>query len=89
VEGSYWIDVGDRVQEGGTPNGRYSYQNSTGSYVYGGGFASPAAYDTEAEYWVFIARNVSEELTGDLVRLELKAGDEASGTKTIADWFTE
>jgi hypothetical protein len=85
----YWIDVGDRILEGGTLNGRYSYQNSTGTYVYGGGFASPAAFDAEAEYWVFIVRNVSDELTGDLVRLELKAGDEPVVTKTIAELFAE
>jgi hypothetical protein len=72
------------VLDGGTINGRYSYSNGSGVYAYGGNFGSGAAYDTNANYWIFLARDVSETLTADLVRIEF-----GGVTKTVADWFAE
>ncbi|MCL2880276.1 MAG: hypothetical protein FWF29_08540 [Treponema sp.] len=76
--GGYWYNLnGDEaafeafVQDGGTPDGRFVL-SSDGEYVYGGGFASPAAYDNNANYWGFIIKK--DTVLGD-ARFTIFAGD--------------
>lgn len=86
----YNADLNGFVEDGGTATGRYSYEFSSdtepGSYVYGGSFGSGAAYDTDAVYYGFVARNVSATKKGDRIRLGLKpATDEV--VKEFWEWM--
>jgi hypothetical protein len=69
---NYGID-GALITEGGTANGRYSLAG-TGDYIYGGDFASGAAYDNSATYWIFVIKTAGSGL-GD-VRLEPAKSDD-------------
>ncbi|MDR0644594.1 MAG: hypothetical protein LBG05_06755 [Treponema sp.] len=88
--GAYWgFDAGTKA-DGKWTSGEVGAPEAGGE-TYITGFGSGAAYEYQAVYWIFIAKNLSNTVKGDDVTIEVGSGDPYTATVsgTFAELFTK